>query len=278
MPKRLLALFFVLLLLAPSFAALKVLESPPPEKTDGTVKIGENVVIPPGSDVTSAVAVGGSVTVGGKVKEDVVAVGGDVVLLPTAVVGGNVAAVGGKIDKAAGAVVKGEITEVKFPAGMIMKGLGWGIAVISLLSFISFLILAAILIALFGKPLGITSYYIERLPGHALLWGFLGAILVVPLVILMLISIIGIPFIPVFLIILAAACIFGYIAASQLIGKIFLRLIRVYNKPMMIETLTGLIVLFIISLLPIFGCIVKIIFGLMGLGAVIVTWFGAKQA
>ena len=277
MPKRLLALLFVLLLLIPSFAALKGLDSPL-SKAESTVKIGESVIVPPGADVTSAVAIGGSVTVGGKVKEDVVAIGGDVVLLPTAVVGGNVAAVGGKIEKASGAVVKGETTEVKFPAGMLIKGLGWGVAVLSLLSFISFLILAAILIALFGKPLGVTSYYIERLPGHALLWGFLGTILIVPLIILMLISIIGIPFIPIFLIVLAAACIFGYIAAAQLIGKIFLKWIRVYNKPMMFEALAGLVVLFVISLLPIFGWIVKSIFGLMGLGAVIVTWFGARQA
>ncbi|HET6319596.1 MAG TPA: polymer-forming cytoskeletal protein, partial [Chloroflexota bacterium] len=60
-----------------------------------------------GSDVTIAedelvsdpvVAVGGSVTVLGRVNDDVVAVGGGVHLGPKAVVTGDVTSVGGRID------------------------------------------------------------------------------------------------------------------------------------------------------------------------------------
>ena len=272
--KKILALLFIALIITPSFAALKVLES---SADQSMVKIGENLYVPAGANVTSAVAIGGSVTVAGNVKEDVVAVGGDVYLLSPAVVSGNVVAVGGKIEKAPGVQVKGEITEIKFPAAMITKGLGWGIAVFSVLSFIAFLVLAAFLVTLFTKPLGITSYYIEKLPGHALLWGFLGSILSVPLIILMALSIIGIPFIPLFVLILASACVFGYIAASHIIGKKFLKTIRIYNQPMMFETLIGLLLLFIINFLPIFGWIVKLLFGLMGLGAVIATRFGTQN-
>ncbi len=274
MPKRILALFFVCLLLAPSFAALKVLENP---QGDGIVKIGEDISVPLGTDVKTVVAIHGNVNVAGTVKEDVVAVGGKVTLEKTANVIGNVVSIGGSVEKAVGASVKGDITEVQLPVSVITKGFGWGIALFSVMSFIAFLVLAAVLVAIFGKYLGISSYYVERQPGHALLWGLLWCVLIIPIIVLMVISIIGIPFIPLFLLILASACVFGYIAAAQLIGKIFLRYIRQYNRPMMAEVLTGLVLLFIISLLPVFGWIVKALFGIMGLGATVMTRFGTEN-
>jgi hypothetical protein len=273
MSKRILALLMVISLLVPSFAALKGLEV---TKEESLVKVGENINVPEGAEVKTVVAVGGSVTVAGKVVEDVVAIGGNISLSKSAIVGGDVVVVGGTVNKDPNAIIRGNITEVKMPTGMITKGLGWGLAIFSVLSFLAFLVLAIIIVGLFDKQLGITSYYIERLPGHALLWGILAGLLVVPLIILMVISIIGIPFIPVLAIILAAAGVFGYIAASQLIGKLFLRAVRVYNKPMVWEIVSGLIILFILSFLPILGWIVKALVGIMGLGAIIATRFGTQ--
>ena len=272
--KKIVALVFVALLIVPSFAALKALET---AKEENIVKIGENVYVPEGSEVSSAVSVGGSVTIAGKVREDVVSIGGSVSLSKSAEIGGNAVAIGGKVEKEAGATVKGEITEVKFPAVMMAKGLGWGIAIFSVLSFIAFLVLAAILVSLFTKQLGLTSYYMEKFPGQALLWGFAGMILIVPLLLLMAVSVIGIPFIPLFLIIVASAYVFGYIGAAHLMGKKFLKLIRIYNEPMMFESMIGLILLCVIGFLPVFGWIVKLVLGLMGFGSVLVTRFGTQK-
>jgi len=271
--KKIAILFLLLLLVSPCFAALKGLES---TKEEGLVKVGENIDVPEGAEVKAAVAVGGNVNVAGTVKEDVVAVGGNVTLQKTASVGGNVVAVGGKVEKMSGAKVTGDITEVKFPAAMLTKGLGWGMAVVSLLSFIAFLVLAIILVALFQKQLGLVSYYMEKLPGHALLWGLLIAIVSPLVIILMVLSIIGIVFIPLFVLLLWAAGIFGYVAASQLIGKKVLKALRIYNRPMIWEMSVGLVLLCLLGFLPVLGWIIKGLAATMGLGAVLATRFGTQ--
>ena len=66
------------------------------------VRIGGNVVVEEGTEVKDAVAVGGSVTVNGKVRQSAVAVGGSVVLGPNAVVGKDVVSIGGGRQTGAG--------------------------------------------------------------------------------------------------------------------------------------------------------------------------------
>ena len=274
MSKKILVLLLAILLLTPAYAALKGLDTA--VKEESIVRVGENVVVPQGAEVKSAVSVGGSVTISGKVQEDVVAIGGDVTLQDGATVGGDVVTVGGLVHKNPVAVIKGNIVEVKLPAAMVTKGLGWGLAFMSLLSFIAFLVLAVILAAIFPGQLGLVSYYVERQPGHALLWGFLAVIATPAAVLLLVLTIFGIPFIPVLLLLLGAAFVFGYVSISQLLGKLTLKAFKVRGKPMAIEVLTGLVILFIVGFLPILGWIIKALAGLMGLGAVVVTKFGTR--
>jgi len=274
MTKKIVALFLLSMLALPSFAALKGLDTA--VKEESLVRVGETVIVPQGAEVKSAVAIGGSVIISGKVQEDVVAIGGDVTLQDGATVGGDVVAVGGLVHKNPVAVIKGNIVEVKLPAAMVTKGLGWGLAFMSLLSFVAFLVLAVILAAVFPGQLGLVSYYTERQPGHALLWGFLACLATPAAIILLILTIFGIPFIPVLLLILGAAFVFGYVSISQLLGKLTLKAFKVRGKPMAIEVLTGLAILFIVGFLPILGWIIKAIAGLMGLGAVAVTKFGTR--
>lgn len=274
MSKKILALLFILLLLTPSFAALKGLDTS--VKEESIVRVGENVVVPQGAEVRSAVAVGGSVIVAGKVQEDVVAIGGDVTLQDGASIGGDVVTVGGLVHKNPVAVIKGNIVEVKLPAGVVTKGLGWGITLMSVLSFLAFIVLAVILTSLFPTQLGLASYYTEKQPGHALLWGFLALLAVPAAVILLVLTIFGIPFIPVLLLLVGAAFLFGYIAISQLLGKLALKAFKVRGKPMAFEVVTGLVILYLVGFLPILGWIVKSLVGLAGLGAAAVTRFGTR--
>ena len=66
------------------------------------VRIGGDVVVEEGTEVKDAVAVGGSVTVNGTVRDSAVAVGGSVILGPDAVVGKDVVSVGGAVKQAPG--------------------------------------------------------------------------------------------------------------------------------------------------------------------------------
>jgi hypothetical protein len=263
---------------ATAFAIVKGLE----KDNQSIVRVGDSVVIPEGAQVRSAVSVGGSVTVYGQVDEDVVAVGGSVFLKDTATVGGDVVSVGGKVMKEPGAISKGDIVEVSaggiapavsfFTKGGMLKGL----ALFGLLNFIGFIVLAIILVALFTPQLGRTSGSVEGNTLRDCLIGLLIAVLFIPIAIILAVSIIGIILIPVWAVLVIAAGLFGYIAIGHLLGKKTLQACRITGKSMMVETLTGIVILSLVGLVPIGGFLVKMIAWLCGLGAVYQTRFGTR--
>jgi hypothetical protein len=281
MAKKILGIFLILGLIflgaVSSLAVLKGLE----DGKQNIVKIGESVEIPIGTEVESAVSIGGSVTVYGRVLKDVVSVGGSVHLKHFAFVGGDVVAVGGKINREPTSVVKGDITEVSVPvqmAGLFTSGgIIKGLVFFSILSFIGFLLLVVILVALFTPQLGKVSSAIEKHVVKTFLVGLLVTLLVVPIIILLAISLVGIVFIPVWVVLVAAAGLFGYTGAAHFVGKKMLSAFKINGKSMMAEALTGVIVLSLIGLVPFIGFIIKAIVGCWGLGAVTLTKFGTVK-
>jgi len=272
--RKLLSLVFVLLIASSSFAAIPGLNS---DVKSALVKMGSDVVVSEGTIVESAVSVGGDVLVKGTVQKDVVSVGGDVVLGKTAVVNGDVVLIGGKLTKDPSSKISGDIVELgmtSLPGAVIGKSMVWGFPLMGLLSFISFLVLAAFAVVFFPLQIGRVSYKSERSAGSSFFWGVLMMMLVIPIIMLLAISLIGIAFIPAYLIILAAAVFFGYVAIAQLVGKKIMKALRLYNKPMMIETIFGMVLLAIIGLIPFVGWLIKVIIATIGLGAVASTRFG----
>ncbi|OGB88023.1 hypothetical protein A3H38_05885 [candidate division WOR-1 bacterium RIFCSPLOWO2_02_FULL_46_20] len=243
------------------------------------VKVGKNIEVPVGIEVKSAVSVGGSVTVYGKVLEDVVAVGGSVYLKDGALVDGNVVSVGGNIEKGPGAMVKGDVTEIALPGGLAMGAfVGKGMIVFSILSFVGFLVLVIILVALFPTQLGNISGIIQKEPGKNFGIGLLALLLFVPIAILLAISIVGIVLIPVWGIVFVSAGLIGYLAAANFIGKKVLLAFKQKKMTLMIETLLGVVILSLIGLVPFVGFIVKAVAGCVGLGGVTLTRFGTQKA
>ena len=254
-----------------SLAVVKGLES----GRASIVKVGENIIVPQGADVKSVVAVGGSVTVYGQVEEDVVAVGGSIYLKDTA-------AVGGQVVRDPDASAKGEVVEVSaagvapavsyFTKGGILKGM----AIFALLTFIGFIILTVILIAMFMPQLGRVSGVLEGNLARNFLVGLVIMLIFVPIIIVLAVSIIGIVLIPVWVILVGAALLFGYIAAGHVLGKKTLHAFKLTDKSMMTETLVGVILLSIVGLVPVGGFLVKMIAVLCGLGGVYETRFGTR--
>jgi hypothetical protein len=282
MLKKIAGFLLVLVLLvfaaAAGFAVIKGLE----KDKQSLVKVGESVTIPEGAEVDTAVSVGGTVTVLGRVDKDVVSVGGSVYLKDSANVGGDVVSIGGKVMREAGAIVKGDVVEVSiggispavsfFTKGGILKG--W--AFFGLLSFIGFIVLAIIIVALFTPQVGRVSAYLETNLLNSFLIGLLITVLFIPIIVLLAVSIIGIVLIPVWVVLVAVAGFFGYFAAGHLLGKKIFHAFRIYNKSMMTETLTGIILLSLVGFVPIGGFLVKMIAALGGLGGVYQTRFGTK--
>jgi hypothetical protein len=82
---------------------------------EARVRVGGSITVAEDERVTGAVvAVAGSVTINGRVQDDVVAVGGNVRLGRRAEVNGDVVVVGGSVEREPGAVVRGKVSEVAF--------------------------------------------------------------------------------------------------------------------------------------------------------------------
>jgi len=256
-------------------------------RDQSVVKIGENINM--GSDMTlkDLVAIKGNINVKGNVEGDVVAVLGTIQLFPTAKVAGDVVVVGGSIVRQEGAQVKGEIVEIAISKGgtdMIgactpfigVMGIG-GFLVLKVLILLGFIGIAAILVSFMTPQVGVISSKIEKDWLKAFLWGILGVLLVCPFAFLLAVTIIGIPLILVELLFISVAMTMGYVAVTQIIGKKFTKAIRKPNQPMLVEVIWGLVILFLIDLIPFAGPFIKALVATIGFGGAIVTKLGYKK-
>lgn len=251
-------------------------------KGHNIIKINKDIEISEEMIVDDVVAVGGSVTVSGRVENSVVAVGGSVILKSGARVGGQVVAVGGDVVKDESAAIIGKITQVDMPnfipsIATFLKG-GWLAlwATLSLLALLGFLGLAILLVALIPENVGRTVNALEKSFISMFLWGVLWMILIVPVAVFLAISIVGIILIPLEILLAALAFIIGYIAAAIFIGKNVLLSFKKIPPPF-VDVILGILILFLISFVPVVGAVVKALFVTAGFGAVIATRFGTAK-
>ncbi|MFA5097802.1 MAG: hypothetical protein WC490_04150 [Candidatus Margulisiibacteriota bacterium] len=266
------ALFLALIIPVPASAAgSDVLNAPQ------IVKIGSNAVLAKGVLADSVTAVGGSATIAGEVINDVVAVGGSVILKPSARVHGNAVSIGGVVKREPGSKVAGSTTEVNMPHNLgIIVDTGsqvapqlmfFATALASLLAFLGVLALGVIVCILFPKRIGWTSVAIERHAWQTLGWGLAWWVLLLPITLLMLVSIIGIPVIAVLWLLYGLAVVLGYISVTQLIGKRLLAAFKRYNQPIVTEVIWGVVLMALVNLIPVLGQLVTAVICTMGLGA-----------
>ncbi len=242
------------------------------------IKIGSDVHIENDMRVEDAVAVGGSVYVDGIVEGDAVALGGTIHLGEEAIVHGDVVTVGGTIDQAEGAMIYGTTVDVgAFDFKNIFEGkhFFWGhrgipkfFTIIPLIGLFALVLLLSILIP---TELSTVASNIKNEPIVMFLWGVLGIILIVPLAIMLAVSIIGIALIPLELLAVFLASLIGYIAVAIMIGKKLLKALNNDNPSIILSAILGVLILWFIGLIPIFGGIVKAIAWIIGFGAVIMA-------
>ena len=251
------------------------------------IKIGSDVVVEAGHKVRNVVAIGGQITVSGAVENNIVAVGGSVVLTKTAFVGGNVASLGGVIVMARDSQVGGSLTEINSSnlydtlttaLSAEWEGWSWIFAVISLAIFLVIMVLALLIVALLPKPVRVVADEISENTFKVVLCGLLGLVLIAPLALLLTISVVGIALIPLEVIVVVCSVLLGFIAVGQLVGRKFYQLLKRPNPGMIRETFWGLIILWLIGWLPYIGWMTKAVAIVIGLGATLVTRFGTHQS
>jgi hypothetical protein len=248
---------------------------------------GRDITVEQGEKVENVVIVGGQATINGLVEQNVVVVGGSVVLTNYAVVRGNVIVVGGIVAKGSGSLVFGDITEVNSATladsiNSAMRGEleGWSLIlnVISLCFFAIILIIALIMALLLPRALDAVVVAIRTNKLKSFFWGFLATLMIVPFFMLLAISVIGILLIPLAFTALLLAAIIGFTAFGSLLGNwIISKIFRGYQRSIVKETLVGLCLLWLLGWIPYcIGMVIKALVITFGLGGVVLALTNRK--
>ena len=252
------------------------------------VALGHSLSVGADETVDKAVAVGGSVTVAGHVRRDVVAVGGSVTLLQGARVEGDAVAIGGPVTIADGATLEGDNVSL---AGTIPTMVGsavrWTVGdrshMRSMFGFASramravLLYVVALLLAFaFPAALARTRQYLVERPGLSALGGLAIVLGFAPLCVLLAVTIIGITLIPVAAMLLAALLVFGFTVSAGWLGE---RLpVGAHDKTPVKSVALGGALLVFVGLIPWLGTTVLILAAAISAGATLLSRFGRRPA
>ncbi len=137
--------------------------------------------------------------------------------------------------------------------------------------------LAVLTYALFPRQVKATGDAVSEKTGPVLGWGILATVLAVPLMILLAITIIGIPLILVEIIVLAAAALLGYAGIADLVGKRIVKSASTSTTGSIGTIALGVLIIGLIAMIPIVGSIVSLAVFIIALGAALATRFGTIQ-
>jgi hypothetical protein len=251
------------------------------------VVFGQSLTVGPEEVVDKAVAVGGSVTVSGHVRKDAVALGGSVTLLPGARVEGDAVAIGGTVSVDEGATLDGDNVSlggtIPTMAGSVIRGaVGGRPNLHSMFGFAArmtraiFLYVIALLIALaFPHAVSRIRTYLVNRPGLSALGGLAILLGFLPLCALLAVTIIGIPLIPVAVMLLAALLLFGFTVSAGWLGE---KLPFLQEKTPVKAVALGGVVLAVLSLVPWLGTSLVVLVAAIAAGATLISRFGRTVA
>lgn len=237
------------------------------------VSFGGDVVVAAGETVTSVAAFGGDAIVDGRVEGDVVSFGGDVELGPSAQVTGSVSSLGGRVEAAHGARFHPGQVVAPHVAHAQRSGLGAWLEETfrQLVAHGLLFLLGLLLMGLAPERLGALQVAIVRDPvrtGATGVAGYVGSAL---LIVLLAITILGIPAAVALALLLPIATYVGLAASATVLGAC-LPIASLRDAPVR-RLAAGVVVLFVASLVPVLGTLVVLVASCLGLGALVRTKF-----
>ena len=267
------------------------------------VVFGGNVTVEEDADLNGNLVVfGGTASSNGQIHGDVVIVGGQVSLDKQAHVTGDVVTVGGQLQKAEGARIDGEVVnniqpEIEIPNGTVSPSIPvpevptppsvnvdfnpfWSATGV-LMRAVAVALLAMLAVMFLQPQLDRVGQAITAQP---LVSGGIGllTLFVAPIAVAILsVTIILIPIAVVSVFLLVFAWLFGIIALGQEVGERFTRSINQTWAPVLATGFGTFLVMLMggaIAEIPCVGWVAPAVLGLLGLGAVAVTWFGTRLA
>jgi hypothetical protein len=212
------------------FGVPRVRVSPRVYTGEGVFRMGSDIVVEEHESIDGdVVALGASVEVKGTVSGDAVAIGGDVEVYPTGMVEGSAVSIGGSVIRRGGAIIEGEKVSVglfrgqpfKFPFTIqpMVHVSAWSFfARVFKILFLIFLGIVVISIA--PRHVNKVATRIRQDLLKSALVGFVAEILVIPIFILLIITIIGIPVaLLIEPLLILAALILGYTGTCLFVGE-----------------------------------------------------------
>ena len=269
------------------------------------IVFGGSARIETNSTVKGDIAVfGGSADIDGFVKGDIAVLGGSLSLGPNAVVNGDAVSLGGSVTRHPNAVIEGDVDSGpgqgwepaiprpdRFSESRAARGgfggwiLGYFLGGLSAVAIAALLAaLGVLLIVLIPGPTERVLDVVEANTGVSFGAGFLLAVLSVPAMILLAITICLSPLAAVLGIVLAIALLYGWLVVGWYIGKRVLQLLNAKQSTPILEMVVGVATLTLLWRIPavipcigwLFSLLVLIIAGSIGLGAVALTRFGTR--
>ena len=277
--------------------------------SDPTFRAGGRIHIAEGDRVGDVVSALGELAVDGEVDGDMVAMLSSARLSSTAVVDGDLVVVGGSLTVDPGAVVRGDMVVVGgsfdgppgFAAGgeqvivgavpgllgdefasvirWITEGLLWGRLIVPSIVWVWPFVLIQLLLFLvvnlvFERPVRTSVDVLVQTPLTAVLAGVLVVLLSGPVALMLAISVLGLPVIPMLWFALFLATIYGHVAVSRWIGD------RIVAEPSPAERLAasrsvaiGFGALCVAYMVPVLGITVWLMVCVIGLGAAAATFY-----
>jgi hypothetical protein len=240
------------------------------------------VTLAPASAKTQSISHGGTyfgnvlVDADQIVDGDITVFGGDAIIEGR--VNGDVTDFGGAIDARPGSVITGE--QHDFGSGMTawmpwVPGTSSAIARENerLMVRLAYSVIVVLAFLIFPVRVRTALDRIEHHPGLSAAVGVLALVAVVPIAVLLFISLVGWPLIPVEFIAIFAGILIGQAALGVLIGRRLYELIKPHGTPSPLGALIlGLIVISAAEIVPIVGGLVTGLVCLVGLGAAILAF------
>jgi hypothetical protein len=273
--------------------------------TGARVAVAQNVQVAANEEVTDGIAVlGGSLRVDGRVRDDILVVGGDVHLGTTADVEGDVLLVGGTFVRDQGARLAGRVSSVSL--GEWSRGTGlfsWRprVDVGAFSGRVSVLaVLMALVLLMARTPVARVGRAAAAEPVRAVVVGLAVEVLFVPVLLVASISlgltIVGLPLVfllvPLAVLVATVALLLGYTALACRIGEWFEDRVGWRARSAFLATAIGLLIIIAPTLLArglgltpgplrfvafsvlVAGATVEFLVWTMGLGATLLTGFG----
>lgn len=224
------------------------------------VRLLGSVTVERGQRVGDVVAVLGSVRVRGDVEGDVVAVGGSIDVEDGASVAGSLVAVGGQLRVSPQARVSAysDRVAIGFPHFVVsspgdqdfsfslVPDRSWLSAVAltgSALRILALLVIALTVLVVFGRAVERVASYAAESPGESLVVGIGVQLLLIPAVfavcLALTVTFVGIPLVPLFLLLVCGLWVAGFAAAAAALGRGLLRLVGARSVPLLPAFLVG---------------------------------------